>query len=165
MFSWLLKLKKEEVRTWWRSLRISSSKCWLRKFKAPIISTLLKCKATSKLTMMSWGLSHMEPNVWMIPRDLRLDTHQGNGKLAAQPRFTRIVISLIWTHVSEWNSTNWGNSNATRRKTEKLNFQAMEHAILLTIKLLQGFLEISCSVTRFSDCFVCEDGMEIWLSS
>jgi hypothetical protein len=30
--------------------------------------------------------------------------------------------------------------NATRRKTEKLNFQATEHASLFTIALPRGFL-------------------------
>jgi hypothetical protein len=39
-------------------------------------------------------------------------------------------------------------------KLEKLNIQATEHASLLMIALPRGFLEISCSLTRFSDSFV-----------
>jgi hypothetical protein len=71
--------------------------------------------------------------------------HMGEGtprKLATatQQQFPRIVISLSWTRVTEWGSTNWGNGNATPRKTEKLNFQAAEHASLLTIALPRGFL-------------------------
>jgi hypothetical protein len=59
---------------------------------------------------------------------------------ATQLQFPITVISLSWTHVTERSSENWGNSNATHGKTEKLNFQAMEHASLLTIALLWGFL-------------------------
>jgi hypothetical protein len=76
--------------------------------------------------------------------------HQGNW----QPQFPRIIFSTSWTHVTEWISANWGNGNATHGETEKLNFQATEHASLLTIEMPRGFLEIICSVTRFSDSFV-----------
>jgi hypothetical protein len=61
---------------------------------------------------------------------------------------------LSWTHVSVWSRADWGNGNATREGNEKFNFQAKEHASLLTIELPWGFLEISCSVKRFSDLFV-----------
>jgi hypothetical protein len=44
-----------------------------------------------------------------------------------------ILISLSSTHVTEWNSANCGNGNATRGKREKLNFQATEHASLRVV--------------------------------
>jgi hypothetical protein len=40
----------------------------------------------------------------------------------------------------ELSSANSGNGNATRRKTEKLNYQATEQAVLLTIALPSCFL-------------------------
>jgi hypothetical protein len=40
----------------------------------------------------------------------------------------------------------------------RLRNQATKHASLLTIELPRGLLAISCSVTRFSDSFVCSDG-------
>jgi hypothetical protein len=55
-------------------------------------------------------------------------------------QFPRIVISLSWTDVTEWSSANWGKGNAISRNTEKLNFQATEHASLHTIALPHGFL-------------------------
>jgi hypothetical protein len=36
---------------------------------------------------------------------VRARAHQGNW----QPQFPRIIISLSWTHVTEWRSANWGN--------------------------------------------------------
>jgi hypothetical protein len=57
-------LKKEEVRTWRKSFRISSSKC--RRFKASVIRTLMKRETASVLMMMMWGLAQREPNVWMV---------------------------------------------------------------------------------------------------
>jgi hypothetical protein len=30
---------------------------------------------------------------------------------ATQPQFPRTIISLSWTHVTEWSSANWGNGN------------------------------------------------------
>jgi hypothetical protein len=67
---------------------------------------------------------------------VKAGTHQGNW----QPQLPRIVISLNWTHVTEWSSANWGNGNATRGEAEKLNFQATEHASLLLVALPRGFL-------------------------
>jgi hypothetical protein len=59
-----------------------------------MISTLLASEATSKLTMMSWGLSQRELNVGMIPRDLRARAHQGNW----HPQFPRNVADFKQAH-------------------------------------------------------------------
>jgi hypothetical protein len=59
---------------------------------------------------------------------------------ATQPQFPRTVISLSWIYVTEWSSANWGYGNATLGKTEKLKFQATEHASLLAVALPRGFL-------------------------
>jgi hypothetical protein len=60
-----------------------------------------------------------------------------------QPQRNRDFLELLsdsWIHVSEWSNANWGNGNATRGETEKLNFQAPEHATLPTVALPCGFL-------------------------
>jgi hypothetical protein len=59
---------------------------------------------------------------------------------AMQPWFPRTVINQSWTHVTDWSSANWVNSNATCRKADKLNFQVTEHATLLKTALTCGFL-------------------------
>jgi hypothetical protein len=43
---------------------------------------------------------------WMKQRKLR------KLATATQPQFPRTVVSLSWTHVTEWSSANWGNGNA-----------------------------------------------------
>jgi hypothetical protein len=68
-----------------------------------------------------------------------------------QPQFPRlIVISVSWTNVTEWSSANGGNGNATRGKTEKLNFQATEHVRSPHNCVAVWFPSVSSSVTRFS---------------
>jgi hypothetical protein len=66
---------------------------------------------------------------------IRARAHQGNW----QPQFPRTFISLSWTHCTEWSRANW-NGNTTHGNTEKLNFQATEHASFLTITLPRDFL-------------------------
>jgi hypothetical protein len=88
-------------------------------------------KQNAKSHIQSWSVS-CGKDFPLISRN----TLQGNW----QPQFLRIVISLSWTHVTEWSSANWGNGNATRGKTEKLNFQATGHTSLLTIAFPRGFL-------------------------
>jgi hypothetical protein len=93
---------------------------------------------------------------------------QGEGTqrklaIATQPEFPRIVISLSWTHVTEWSRANWGNGNATSRKTEKLNCMTTEHVSLLTVALPRGSLVSAVlRITHFSDSFVSSDGTKDW---
>jgi hypothetical protein len=60
--NWLLKLKCKEVRTWQKSLRVSS-KYRLRKLTASLLSILVKSDTTLKMTIISWGTAHAESNV------------------------------------------------------------------------------------------------------
>jgi hypothetical protein len=82
---------------------------------------------------------------------VRPGAHWGNWQPQRNRDFRQLLKS--WKHVSEWGSANWGNGNATRGETEKLNFQATVHDSLLTIELPSGFLEISCSVAL--QWFIC----------
>jgi hypothetical protein len=50
LWNWPAKLKYEEVRTWQKSLRISSSECQPRRLMASLISILVKSDTTLKLT-------------------------------------------------------------------------------------------------------------------
>jgi hypothetical protein len=51
MFNRLLKLKKEEVRTWQKNLRISSLKCWLR--RGQCVDGI--CRDLNVIWRISWG--------------------------------------------------------------------------------------------------------------
>ena len=59
---------------------------------------------------------------------------------ATKPEYPIILISQSWTCVTECSSANWGEGHATRREAEKINFQATEHAGLLTDALPRDFL-------------------------
>jgi hypothetical protein len=50
--NWLLNLKMEEVSTWQKSFKMSSSECQLRMYRA---SSMVNSETTSKLTRMSSG--------------------------------------------------------------------------------------------------------------
>jgi hypothetical protein len=51
--NWPLKLIKEEVRMWQKSLSVTSSKCQLRRSTASQKGALVKSQTTSKLMRMS----------------------------------------------------------------------------------------------------------------
>jgi hypothetical protein len=63
--NWPARLKYKEVRTWWKSSRMSS-KCRSVRFRASLIKTMVKSDTTLKLTVMFSG------PVW---RDLNVDHH------------------------------------------------------------------------------------------
>jgi hypothetical protein len=114
---------------------------------------------------LNWGAYVVSKELNQDPDSLgRRHTKETGNRNTTE--FSRTVNSLSWTHVNEWSSTNWGCGNATRGKTEKLNFQATEHSILLTIALPRGFLvsAVSCPVMSVSDTFVSFDLTKGWRS-
>jgi hypothetical protein len=54
----------EEVRIWWKSLKVSSSNSQLRRLKASLNITLVK----SETTRASFRLSQRMPSVWGVLR-------------------------------------------------------------------------------------------------
>jgi hypothetical protein len=61
--NWPARLKYEEVTTWWKSSRIFSSKCRSRRFRASLISTVVKSDTTLKLIVTSSGPEWRELSV------------------------------------------------------------------------------------------------------
>jgi hypothetical protein len=52
-----IETEKTDVRTWKKNLKLSLSKCQIKRFRASLSGTLVKSEMTLKLTKMSMGLT------------------------------------------------------------------------------------------------------------
>lgn len=55
--------ENEDISTWQKSLKLSSSKCWLRRFRTSLCGTLMKSETASKLNEMSLWLTRRVSSV------------------------------------------------------------------------------------------------------
>jgi hypothetical protein len=75
-------------------------------------------KSSVEKNLLSWVSRGLTPrrNGWRQTANRKVTLTLGEGtprKLATatQPQFPRTVISLSWTHITEWSSAYWGNDN------------------------------------------------------